>query len=264
MTTKEKFQISIIGAGNVGYCLSRSLYQNGCVINEIYSRHLHHAESLISQVPGSKISEALDFKGSSSHVFILCIKDDAIEELIEQAKFPTNALVVHTSGIKGMDVFGGLGPSVDFGIFYPLQTFNKNQELSFEKIPIFIEASNPLRLAEMKHLAHTIGAIPNEISSKQKQLLHIAAVFASNFTNHMIASSNQILNKADLDAKHLIPLIKQTIANALLDPDKYLTGPAKRNDRITISKHLELLESSTDLGEMYEVITSSIIDKFNK
>lgn len=264
INSSVKPQISIIGSGNVATCLTKALQQSGFAINEIYSRSLENANSLSDQIVGSKPVESLNFKQSRSSIFIIAVKDDAITNLVDQIILPDESLVLHTSGVKGLEVFDKPGISFDSGIFYPLQTFNKDLDMSFVDLPIFIESRNPESLPVIKDLVHSLKGHPIQLDHSQKQILHVAAVFASNFTNRMIAASQKILKEADLDKSLLSPLIEQSIKNALKDPDQYLSGPAKRGDLNTIKNHLDILSQNQDLKSIYESITQSILSKLNK
>ena len=75
------------------------------------------------------------------------------------------------------------------------------------------------------------------LDSESRRNLHIAAVFACNFSNHMYTISEKILSESDLDFRLLLPLIDQTVMK-LKDnkPSDTQTGPAKRNDPIGCSR----------------------------
>jgi predicted short-subunit dehydrogenase-like oxidoreductase (DUF2520 family) len=91
--------------------------------------------------------------------------------------------------------------------------------------------------------------------------LHIAAVFANNFTNQMFKLANDICKENNFSFDLLKPLINETAAKIQsLDPAKAQTGPAKRNDQKIIEKHLSQL--SGEQKEIYKLISKSIIDTF--
>jgi predicted short-subunit dehydrogenase-like oxidoreductase (DUF2520 family) len=167
-------------------------------------------------------------------------------------------LVVHTAGSYGMEVFPENLKRK--GVLYPLQTFSLNREVNFEGLPFFIEASDKVSLEHLKSIAESIGGKVHYANAESRRMLHLAAIFACNFTNHMITESRDIAEKAGFSLEILKPLINETISKALeVGPDKSQTGPAFRNDRNTIGTHMELLSFSPELQEVYNIITNSII-----
>jgi hypothetical protein len=89
--------------------------------------------------------------------------------------------------------------------------------------------------------------------------LHLAAVFCNNFVNHIYVLTEDYCKKETIDFKLLLPLIKET-AERLEDisPSQSQTGPAIRNDRPTIEKHLALLQNHPQLQKIYSIFTESI------
>lgn len=184
-------------------------------------------------------------------VTVISVSDDAIAEVSVKIK---NTLVVHTSGSVPLN---GLQNTTRKGVFYPLQTFSKDKEVNFSDIPFCVEATNDADLKLLKQLAKSIGKNVFEMSSEQRQSLHVAAVFVSNFTNHLYAIGEDICRKNKMPFSILKPLIRETAAKIeLLSPKEAQTGPAVRNDETTIEKHLKVLELHQQ--EIYKNLTKSI------
>ena len=102
-----------------------------------------------------------------------------------------------------------------------------------------------------------------KISSTSRQALHIAAVFASNFTNHLFTIANDILDKNDLDFEILKPLIVETINKSLESGSrKAQTGPARRGDMEILDQHVRALKNNKSYAEIYKVITQNILDTY--
>jgi predicted short-subunit dehydrogenase-like oxidoreductase (DUF2520 family) len=93
-------------------------------------------------------------------------------------------MIVHTSGNVGIDIFENTRFD-HYGIFYPLQTFSKGREIDFKEIPFILEASDDDTLNSLKGLVNEFGASYYQLSSIEKQKLHLAAVFVSNYTNYL-------------------------------------------------------------------------------
>ena len=139
-------------------------------------------------------------------------------------------MVVHTSGSVPIDTISAKRK----GVLYPLQSFTKEKEIDFSTVPLCIEASNKDDLVVLKKLANTISKSVFEVSSIQRAQIHLAAVFANNFSNHMYTIANELCEKEGLPFDLLKPLIMESTAKLqVLKPDKAQTGPAIRNDILT-------------------------------
>jgi predicted short-subunit dehydrogenase-like oxidoreductase (DUF2520 family) len=182
------------------------------------------------------------------------VNDDAISTILSKLK---NIAIVHTSGSIGMDIFE-LNFS-DFGVFYPLQTFNTYIELTISEIPFCIEGNSKAFEKQLVEIAKNLSSNVITMNSAQRQQLHIAAVFANNFSNHMYSIADDLLTEEDIDFKVLLPLIKQTIAKINTNKPKAIqTGPAKRKDIKIMQKHINLIQQE-DIKELYQKISNNII-----
>ena len=244
--------IILIGSGNVATHLGIALKRKGFNIVQVWSKHIDNAEILANK---------LNCKGTSSikqlrkaDLYILAVKDDAINNIISQLKDVT---IVHTSGSIGTDVFNHQFSK--YGVFYPLQTFNKNLNLDLAETPICIEANSNKFKHELMTIASQLSKNVINLDSESRRTLHIAAVFACNFSNHMYTISDKILSESNIDFKLLIPLINETV-NKLKDnkPSEIQTGPAKRNDKQLIDSHITGIKDKK-IKEIYTLISNSII-----
>ena len=241
--------ITIIGSGNVGSHLFKVFTEKRIHVSAIWSRTLSNAEFINNEIATDK----LDFSKSKSNIFIVTVKDDAINSVLEKLKIPRNAILAHTSGSVEMDVLKSKSSS--YGIFYPLQTFSKNREIDFSEIPLLIEASNKQTFKELEILALMISKNVNEFNSEKRRQIHLAAVFASNFTNKLLGISKEVLAEQDIDLRILEPLVKETIKKSFeLTPEEAQTGPAIRGDKKTIAKHLDMLNDNSENQKLYKLI----------
>lgn len=247
--------ISIIGSGAVATHLSVALYKAGHKIGSVFSRNITNATALAEKVKAKPTDNIADI--TESDIIIIAVSDDSIESVVKQLP-NTNAIVVHTSGSVSLDVFNGR--IKNYGSFYPLQTFSKEKQVDFLKIPIFIEASDNEIALQLMELGKSISSNVNVIDSKKRAELHLAAVFACNFTNHLYSIADSILKGIDLDISVLKPLIKESV-NKLdtLSPLQAQTGPAARSDHKIIDKHLDLLSNDKELQQIYQIFTKRII-----
>lgn len=247
-------KIIILGSGNVATNLSIALKQKGYNIIQIWSNKIENAKALANKI-GCPHTNSLE-KLLYADLHILAIKDDAIKDILD--KLP-DIKVVHTSGSIGIEVFEN--KFTYYGIFYPLQTFNKTINISFDKIPICIESNKISFQNDLIEIGNKLSEKVILLTSKQREKLHIAAVFACNFSNHMYAIADNILSEVNIDFKLLFPLIDETVNKIKYNrPDHVQTGPAKRNDQKVITSHIKNI-SNYKTKEIYKLISNSIIKK---
>lgn len=230
-----KTKIVLIGKGNVATHLKAALEKQNFPVSQVNSRTLEN-------IP-------------DGDVYIFSVKDDALPEVLE--KFPAKeGLFVHTAGSIPMDVFHGANSR--YGVLYPLQTFSKNRSIDFDHIPLFIEANNQSDEDLLKTIAEAISSKVTILDSEKRKYLHLAAVYACNFVNHLYKLSAQILEEQDLSYDLLLPLIEETANKASrMHPKDAQTGPAARSDKKTMDRHLDLLPDG-DIKEIYRLLSRSI------
>ncbi|HKK67346.1 MAG TPA: DUF2520 domain-containing protein, partial [Bacteroidales bacterium] len=169
-------------------------------------------------------------------------------------------LLIHTAGSLPMDVFEG--HSKNYGVLYPLQTFSKHRVADFMNAPIFIEANNNYALSRIRQIADKISRDVYVMNSSDRLRLHTAAVFTCNFVNHMYKIAEEIVAPSGLDIQVFEPLIRETTEKILREKNalKTQTGPAYRNDKNTMEKHLSMLEGQSDLQDLYKMLSNRIFE----
>ncbi|MFM7486751.1 MAG: Rossmann-like and DUF2520 domain-containing protein, partial [Cytophagales bacterium] len=251
--------VSIIGSGNLAWHLAPALDNAGFVIKEVYSRNPRHAEALTERLYQAEVKASLDFSTSDSSVFIVAVADDAIATIAQEIILPDNAVLVHTSGSQPMDRLQ-FAAAQHLGVLYPLQTFSKNRKVEFNALPIFLESTTQEAEKLLFELAKSLSSQVTKITSEERRALHVAAVFASNFTNHMLRISYDILLRHSIDFRLLRPLVEETIQKSLrLSPEKSQTGPASRGDLEILDMHLEFLQDDEGHAEIYKVVSQHIV-----
>lgn len=259
LSQNSLYKIAIIGAGNVAWHLAIALEKAGHRITEVYSRHLVNAKLLSQQLYEAIPTNKLDFSHTTANILIIAVSDNAIAEVVQQLKVPKNTLVVHTSGTQPLEALQGIDAAT--GVFYPLQTFTKSKVIDFKHIPLCIETQEENKIHLLGEIATSLSKEVFVLNSEQRKALHVAAVVACNFTNHLLSIAKEILDDKDMDFEMLYPLIKETMQKAMTMPPKEAqTGPAKRNDTKTIEKHLEYLQKYPRYQAIYQAITESIRD----
>jgi len=247
-------RIVILGSGNVATQLALSLKAIGEEIVQVYSPNLTNANNLAEKVAASAISN-LAAINMQAELYIISVKDDAISAVAAELNH-VNGLVVHTSGTTDLSILSGQVKRA--GVFYPLQTFSKSRNVSFKHIPICLEADER-DLILLRELAGKLSSKVYELDGEKRKVLHLAAVFACNFPNHLYALANQILQQHHLDFDIVRPLIAETADKVMVNlPDNVQTGPAIRGDERTMDKHLKMLSNLPELQEIYQTLSNSI------
>ena len=253
MTNKR---IVLIGAGNVAHALAPALLKAGLNLCQIYSRTIESAGELGQKTGITYTADAYAIYPDGD-IYIFCVSDDALPSLIKRVVINHDALVLHTSGSLPLQVLKPLGKR--YGVLYPLQTFTKKRVLDFSEIPLCIEAVNPATLKDVRELAEILSNHIEEISSDRRKILHLAAVFANNFVNHLYTLADGILQREGLDFNLLRPLIFETAHKVLsFSPEQAQTGPAKRGDEGILSMHKALLKNDSKLLNLYTILSDSI------
>lgn len=243
----KQTSIQIIGGGNV-------------------ATHLHRA--LSGKYPVALVSSR-SFEGfdPTSDVIIISVKDDAIAGVVQKIKsiFPQNSacIVAHTSGSKPISVLDCFEDKA--GVFYPLQTFSKEKELDYSKIPFFIEGNSEATFNALSEIARSVSDTVNAMDSDQRIKLHLASVFVCNFVNHLFGIGSDILCDCELNLEYMGPLIKETVEKALASqsPHDVQTGPARRGDSKVMETHIDILkrEYPPIYAKIYETVSQSIAER---
>ena len=257
---KLQHHLSFIGAGNVAWHLAQKFETAGHTVHEIYSRNIAKAKALANQLNLVEPVDRLNFQESKARIFFIAVSDDAIDEVVSKLTLPPDALLVHTSGSQPLSSLIQES-TIHIGVFYPLQTFSKDKPIDFSHIPICLEAAHPKDLELLQQLAGGISQDVREINSQERAVLHVAAVFACNFTNYLLGIAEKILAEHQIELDILQPLITETLQKALeIGPRNAQTGPAVRGDTATLKQHLELLKNRKDDAEIYKLLSHYIAE----
>lgn len=251
--------IVIIGAGRVGSALSDALDQSGHRLLKTISRSVRKAEILAARTGSDFDSELLI--PPETELVIVAVNDDSLYTVLHETQMADNTVIAHTAGSVGLDVFSQ--HMTNTGVFYPLQTFTIGRSYDLSSVPLFIESSSERSREVLLSVASSVSRQVFELNTEKRRYLHLAAVFSCNFVNHMYYAGKEISAMGGMDFNVLLPLIRETMEKvADLGPESSQTGPAVRNDKKTIEKHLDLLSFSPDLQETYRKISDSIIKKY--
>ena len=256
-TKRREMKIVLIGAGNLATHVGKALLNAGHDILQVYSRTMKSASTLSTLVGGAPVTDILSVRADAD-AYVLAIRDSVLPELIPQlCKGKMEKVFVHTAGSVHMDVFRGM--ALHYGVLYPMQTFTKAREVDFSGIPCFVEGNDALAQEVIGVLAHSISEKVYALSSEERRYLHLAAVFACNFTNHCYDICSEILASHDIPFSVMLPLIDETTAKVHeLSPRESQTGPALRFDEGIIREQSALLRDNPLLRDLYERLSLNI------
>jgi len=249
-------KIIIIGAGNIATHYAKSFHSLRHEIFQIYNRTSANALALADAVSATPVHDIYNLD-LNADLYIIAIADNHIQDIVDKLSNTVNGIVIHTSGATPLSI---LSKFERYGVIYPPQSLNKNIDSNLNEIPFGVEGSDKNVETELLSLTLQISPKAFRCNSQQRLALHIAAVFANNFSNALFSIAYSILEKEDLQFDLIKPIILETAEKVQSNlPQTVQTGPAVRNDLNTINTHLEFLSYSNNLSEIYQTITNFII-----
>lgn len=254
--TGKKYRIVLIGAGNVATHLGLALLKSKHSILQICSLRSSSSKKLAALLK-CKSTNSIEKIDPSADIYIIAVTDDSIEKVANKLKIK-NKIVLHTSGSIDMKALDKSSDNI--GVLYPLQSFSKGRNVDFTKVPLCLEANNDSTFRALFSLAKSLSTTVLKINSNQRKKIHLAAVFANNFTNHLYTIAQNILSENNISLEILKPLIEETSSKIKNNsPSKMQTGPAVRGDKKTMNTHLQLLSQNKNYQKLYKLISNSII-----
>lgn len=255
--------IALIGAGNLATHLALALVGAGHQIVGICSRSGSSAQRLLDRLGQGGVATSQVADLPTADFYLIAAKDDAIAQVA--AEWPSDkrtGILAHTSGGVPIDALHSAG--APYGVLYPLQTFSKDRAVDFQAIPCFVEGANEEIAQQLQQLAQSISQQVQFLDSERRRVLHLSAVMACNFVNHLYDLAGQQLAQHGLSPSLLQPLIKETadkIKN--LSPREAQTGPAIRGDQRVLDAHRALLAQQPLTLQLYNLMSESIFQTFH-
>ena len=243
-------QIVLIGSGNVAFHLAKAFTEAQINISQIFGRNTAELQKIYEQFSIPFSTETL----VDADLYIISVSDSSIAEVSSLIK-NKNVLVTHTSGSVSREALNG---NYRKSVFYPLQTFSKSKNLDYSKIPFFIDAENENDEEILKNLASKISKNVMLANDEKRKYIHLTAVFACNFVNHLYARAKEISDSQGIPFDYFLPLIDETTQKIHeLEPKLAQTGPAIRNDEKVLKLHESLLTDEEKL-KIYKTLNESI------
>ncbi|WBV55204.1 DUF2520 domain-containing protein [Chryseobacterium daecheongense] len=242
-------QIVIIGSGNVAYHLAKAFVLNNIPLAQIFGRNEKDLEKIAAELHIPYSTEKLE----DADLYIICVSDNSVQNVSAMIT-KKDSLVAHTSGSLPKEILAGEYRKASF---YPLQTFSKSKDLTYKKIPFFIETETEKDKEILFELASKISDHVMESSHDKRKYIHLTAVFACNFVNHLFSKAKEISDSQEIPFDYFLPLIDETVQKIHeIEPRLAQTGPAVRNDVRILELHEQLLKDES--LEIYKVMNHSI------
>lgn len=262
----SKTNIVIIGTGNLAYHLADSFKHNSD-LNLVQAFNHRNSKDAKNYSKHFKCNLVTDYDAidNNADLYIIAVKDDAITEVVKNLiPLKLRGIVVHSSGSMDMMVLKNVSPSI--GVYYPLQSFYKGAEIDWMTTPVLLEAESNSSLNKLKLVASSISGKVRVMDSKNRLRIHLAGVFACNFTNTLYVSAFELVesNLSKKDTDLLLPIMTHSFQKLnTLHPKLAQTGPAMRNDQTVMKKHLALLNDKKQLKQIYKLLSDLIITQQN-
>lgn len=256
-------RVVIIGSGNLAEALARAVAKSELELVQVFARNAERAR-VVAQLAATDWATRPEELCGEADIYLVAVSDRAVEQVTATLPIPDGATVAHTAGSVPLEAIPAR--FARRAVFYPMQTFTRGREVDFSQIPVFLETPFPDLRGELEAFARRLTRTVIWADSAQRAKIHLAAVFACNFANHMYAVGERIVRGAGLDFDVLKPLVAETAAKACdaRSPLDVQTGPAVRNDSATMDRHGELLAGDPQLKNIYSTISQSIWETSKK
>lgn len=246
---------SVIGTGNMAWFLASGLVKAGWNCSGIYGRNRQAAEALALVVAAPVLASVQSIPDVADHICFLAVSDQSIATVASECAF-LHTLLVHTSGVSSIDL---LAAAANRGVIWPVYSIIRGHLPEHRNVPLAYESDTAAAEMLIRKAVAALSVHYFEAGETQRRYLHLAAVFANNFTNHLMAVTEQLCLEHQLSFDDLKPILQQTFARVAQDSPKVLqSGPARRHDEQTMQLHLELLRSHPEWAAVYESLSASV------
>jgi predicted short-subunit dehydrogenase-like oxidoreductase (DUF2520 family) len=246
--------IVLIGSGNVATALGRKSTEAGHRILQVYNRTPSSAGVLAAELGAQSVTD-LSHLEKTADLTIISLRDDAVASAV-QAMGNTRSVLVHTAGALSIE---SLKPAASaYGVLYPLQSLRK-EIIPVPPLSILVDGNNVLTQSLLTEFSFTIADQVLQASDEVRLKYHLAATLVNNFTNYLFITAADFCKKENISFEALQPLMEETVNRLRYTaPAAAQTGPAWRNDRISLEKHRQLLGAYPEIFKLYEIFTAEI------
>ncbi len=257
--------VNIIGAGNLGKTIGHLLVKHQLVkIGAICNRSEKSSLNAIKFIGQGKYCPLIEELAPADITFITT-PDDLIsgicEKLSENRFIKKASIVLHCSGsISSEALLSMKAKGCYIASVHPMISF-ATPELSVEqyKGTFCAVEGDEEALPQLRDLFNSIGSMTYDIAKVKKSSYHAAGVFASNYVVTLAQQALSCMRAAGVEDERAMRVItnimQSTVSNLekTLSPEQSLTGPIKRGDVTTLTKHLDSL-ADLEQKELYATL----------
>jgi predicted short-subunit dehydrogenase-like oxidoreductase (DUF2520 family) len=243
--------VAIVGTGHVGTSLAKAL----------------RTKPKGFQLHSFLASRNSDFKKLSLNggpeVLIIAARDADIRAVSKRAVSAAGSnlkLIVHLAGSQPPTILPNI-PRIATLTFHPIQTFAEPSPNLFREITFVASSESASAIRWAQAFAEALGATDVLVlQTDVMPLYHATIVMGSNFITLLesaVEDLSTMLGIAPTRLKEaMAPLARTSLENAIANTAiEVLTGPIKRNDRITIQVHRKALKKApTEIQAIYEAL----------
>lgn len=248
-------KIVLLGSGNLSTFYGHRFQTAGHEIIQVLSPDVDHAHHLAQQLGCESASDYVALNRDAD-IYILGVRDDVLYTLAQTLQLP-NKIVIYGAGAVPLSAL--LNISERLICLWCLFSIQKNNLPKQRHFPVVYNTSNSEDLALAKTLAQLLSEATYALNDQQKTDIHLCAVLANNFTNHLYAMAYELMRESNIDFSLLHPIILDTAQRATQFPPQELqTGPAVRQDSNTLQEHILLLSQHPHYQAVYRALSNSI------
>ena len=253
--------VVMIGTGKLAQALSPVLLENGIHIMQFFSRELTHAQNLADQF-NTDYTNNWNELNRVADLYIICVKDDAISEVSEamSKQLDHTANICHTSGSRGIEAISTY--FTHRACMWPMQSFTFQSKIIWPEVPIFLSGTDSI-LNEIEVVCKKFSKKVFRIDEEKKKWVHVAAVFANNFSNYNLSITEKILDSCGVPLEVMEPMMQNMIRNVFtIGPGNTQSGPANRGDRKTMEMQQKMLaDKFPEYENLYQLYSEIISQK---
>ena len=177
-------------------------------------------------------------------VLVIATPDDSVAAVAARVTPSVTTVVVHLSGSLGLDA---LAPHPRRAGLHPLVPL-PNTAVGAARLcggVTFAIAGDPVA----REMVESLGGRTVAVADEDRATYHAAACMAANHVVALLGQVERVAATVGLDLEAFLPLARAALDDvAELGPRAALTGPARRGDWATLSRHLDALPEDERAG----------------